>query len=627
MPRMFVWFLGLLAVAGPCFASAPSQWTEIRSPHFVVLTDSNEKQGRKIAGQFERMRSLFQTLLPNAGGDAGLPITVLAFKNRGGFQSVIPAAYLAKGQLQLAGYFLNTPDRNYIVLRLDAEGEHPFSVVYHEYTHFIVRKAHWLPLWLNEGLAEYYQNTDIEEKDVRLGQPSVDDILYLRQERLLPLPTLFAVDHNSPYYHEEQKGSVFYAESWALTHFIEMTDFKNKTHRVQDYAHLLAKGDDPVKAAQLAFGDLGQLQKQLDDYVSHGQYQLLFMKSSFTADAASFTARPVSTDVVNAARADVLVGSDRQAEARTLLEQVLRNDPKNALAHETMGSLAYRGHDLAAAKKWYGEAVQLDSKSYLAYFHYATLSMMDDDRDHDDAIEAGLRHCMELEPGFAPAYDALANFFVMRHKDLDEAHLLTLRAVQLEPDDLHYRLNAAQVLVEQKNFDAALSVLHEAEAHVAKTTGEVGMVEMRISQIKQYQDFTAERREASQHAQSGGPEVSIGETTSVIGHASRPPSAEEERVWPKASPSAPHHTARGVVHNVRCVYPTVLTLSLDAPGGKGLALFMPNYFKVPFTTANYQPSGDMDPCKALDGMKARIEYADVTDKDLAGQVISVELSR
>ena len=193
-------------VALPATAANTPQWVEIRSPHFVILTDTNEKQGRKIAGQFERMRSLFQTVLPYAAGDAGIPITVLALKDRKGFQSLVPASYLAKGSLDLAGFFMRTPDRNYILLRLDTEGPHPYSTVYHEYTHFILRKAEWIPLWLNEGLAEFYQNTDILDKGVHLGEPSTDDILYLRQQRLLPLATLFAVDHNSPYYHDEQKG-------------------------------------------------------------------------------------------------------------------------------------------------------------------------------------------------------------------------------------------------------------------------------------------------------------------------------------------------------------------------------------------------------------------------------------
>src|SRR5271156_1267636 len=201
----------LFLFAGTLSASARDSvdhWFEVRTQHFVVLTDTNEKQGLRVAGQFERMRAVFHLLMPTASDSAGSPIIVLALKDRKAFQSLEPAAYLAKGQLDLAGYFMQAPDKNYILLRLDAQGEHPYATVYHEYTHFMMRNAsEWIPLWLNEGLAEFYQNTEIQDKEVLLGQPSADDILYLRQNQLLPLTTLLKVDQSSPYYHDEHKGS------------------------------------------------------------------------------------------------------------------------------------------------------------------------------------------------------------------------------------------------------------------------------------------------------------------------------------------------------------------------------------------------------------------------------------
>ena len=62
-------------------------------------------------------------------------------------------------------------------MRLDAEGSHPYAVVYHEYTHFLLSKsAEWMPLWMNEGLAQFYQNPNIRENDVSLGEPSSESI-------------------------------------------------------------------------------------------------------------------------------------------------------------------------------------------------------------------------------------------------------------------------------------------------------------------------------------------------------------------------------------------------------------------------------------------------------------------
>ena len=217
-------------VCRPC-AAATEQWIEIRSAHFTVLTDASEKQGRHVTDQFERMRWVFQKFLPKASVDPTEPIVVVAAKNEKVFDTMEPAAYLAKGQIKLGGYYMHTQEKNYILLQLGAEYEHPFASVYHEYTHVqFAGAAEWMPLWLNEGLAEFMQNTEISDKDVLLGEPSDDDIRYLLQNRLIPLSVLFKVDATSPYYHEEQKGSVFYAESWALIHYVMVADREKHTH-------------------------------------------------------------------------------------------------------------------------------------------------------------------------------------------------------------------------------------------------------------------------------------------------------------------------------------------------------------------------------------------------------------
>lgn len=38
-------------------AEAP-RWLEVRSPHFSLITDAGEKQGREVALRFEQMRAI-----------------------------------------------------------------------------------------------------------------------------------------------------------------------------------------------------------------------------------------------------------------------------------------------------------------------------------------------------------------------------------------------------------------------------------------------------------------------------------------------------------------------------------------------------------------------------------------
>ena len=630
--KLLILLLSLSATVSGSARDTTEHWFEVRTPHFTVLTDTNEKQALRLASQFERMRSVFHVLLPSSS-DAPSPIVVLALKDRKAFQAVEPQSYMAKGQLDLAGLFLSGGDKNYILLRLDAQGEHPFATVYHEYTHFMTAKASaWMPLWLNEGMAEFYQNTDILEKNVELGQASPDDILYLRQNRLIPLPVLFKVDHASPYYHDEQKGSVFYAESWALTHYLIITDREKNTELLHNYLERLVANEDPVTAAQHAFGDLNQLQKALNNYVGQSSFKQFKMSTPATMDESSFKATPVPTAEADAVRADVLVDNDRGKEAQALLETTLRDDPNSALAHETMGYLKFREGDLAAAKKWYGEAVHLDSQSYLAHYYYASMSLQANDKDQDAEIESSLRSAIRLNPRFAPAYDTLAMFYGMRHKDLNEAHLLNLHAIELEPQNLGYRLNASSVLMQEEQFSPALNVMKAAQK-LTKTPQETEMVQMRIHEIEQIETDVERNKAASQGslaADAGAPRADTRTVTMTGGdgkrYVLRGATQTDAPRYPTEVPTSPHRFANGVLHRAKCFYPSILTLELEG-SGKPLTFYRNDFYQIEFTAANFTPKGNINPCTDLEGLKGKVEYAEVSDKSVAGQILSIELSR
>jgi hypothetical protein len=148
-----------------------AKWIEVRSPLFTIVTDSSEKQARRIASQFEHMRAILQQAYPQAGEDPESPVVVvLAVRNKDQFRALEPSQYLSKKALPLRGMFVRGSDKNYILMRLDSGAGNPYPVVFHEYTHLFLREADKrLPLWLNEGLAEFYQNTQIYNQEVVLG--------------------------------------------------------------------------------------------------------------------------------------------------------------------------------------------------------------------------------------------------------------------------------------------------------------------------------------------------------------------------------------------------------------------------------------------------------------------------
>jgi len=596
-------------------------WIQITSPHFVVAADGNDKQARHVADQFERMRSVFHAAFPKMNLDSGGPIIVIAVKGEKDFRTLEPEQYLSKGSLKLGGLFLRTADRNYVLMRLDAEGDHPYSVIYHEYTHFLISKSSpSMPLWLNEGLAEFYQNTEIHEKEAWLGEPSTEDLLWLRQNRLLPPETLFAVDEKSPYYHEEKKGSIFYAESWALTHFIQMADFPQKAHRLSNYSALLAQNVDPVTAATRVFGDLKQLQTELENYVHQASFHYLKMNTTTEVDDSVFKAQALSPVDSEALRADFLAYEERLPDSQALLDHVLHEDSKNVSAHETKGYIAFRQGHLDEAKKWYGEAVQLDSQSYLAHYYFAMMSMNSGaGTSQQDQVESSLRTAIKLNPSFAPAYDMLAAFLGMHHKNLDEARLMALNAISLDPGNIRYRINVANVLLTMEKSQDAIQVLSVA-AKLAKTPAESQMAADALTRAQEYADAQAkfaERQRQYTSEQDGNASVNLSDKTAE-------PIATLKR-RPEFVPKGPHRFAVGVLKSVTCSNPGLdLTVSSK---GKDLPLHVDNYYNVSFSALGFEPSQDLNPCTDLENRPAKVEYVESANSSVAAQIISVELHK
>ncbi|HLX85115.1 MAG TPA: tetratricopeptide repeat protein [Terriglobales bacterium] len=478
MPALF----SLLASANT------EKWVEVQTPHFVILTNSGDKHGRRLADEFERMRAVFHKRFPKASVDSASPIIVIAVKDKKDFQTLEPAAYLAQGQLNLAGLFLHTPDKNYVLLRLDAEGKHPYAAVYHEYTHFIVRgAAGWLPLWLNEGWAQFYENTEIKNREVGMGEPSAEKLMLLRRSRPLPLATLLAVDRNSPYYHEENQGHIFYAESWALTHYLTLKDDQDKTDRLATYVKLVSTNVDSVTAATRAFGDLKTLEGNLNEYIAQPKFYYFKMPGTTDVDETSFHIRSATPNQADVIRADFMAYNQRPKDARPLLDRVLRDEPNNVDAHETMGLAALDEGKFEEASKWYEQALNLDSQSFLAHYYFAATAMrLPSWGNRSDRIEASLRSAIKLNPSFAPSFDQLASFYWMQHKNLQEASTLSSTAIQLDPGNIAFLVNRANLMMEMERPTEAIAAL-QAAVKLSSKPEQLLVLQRKLESIQQYE--------------------------------------------------------------------------------------------------------------------------------------------
>jgi hypothetical protein len=254
------------------------------------------------------------------------------------------------------------------------------------------------------------------------------------------------------------------------------------------------------------------------------------------------------------------------------------------------------------------------------------MSLQTSDKDHDSEIESSLRTSIKLNPSFAPSYDTLATFLATRRQHLDEAHLLNAQAVALEPENLAFRINTANVLSQQRQYASAIGVLKLALT-VTKNQTQDEMVQSRIAQLQRIQTAVEHANALGVDTSPTAPESTAGKTIvfkRVDGKTLG--TSEDTPNYPTEDSKGLQHTIKGILRNIRCSYPNVLALTVD-DSGKKTTLYTNNYYKVVFTTANYEPDGDIKPCTGIEDMKASVKYAEVTGQNIAGQILSIELSK
>ena len=345
-----------------------------------------------------------------------------------------------------------------------------------------------------------------------------------------------------------------------------------------------------------------------------------------TVNEASFQAKPIDEVEVDAIRADVLALTERTPEARALLASVLQQDPKNVKACEAMGFLEMRSGNSSSAQKWFAQAVQLNSTSYLAHYYYGVLLLRNGDVGDGAVFVSSLNQAIALNPNFAEAYDTLAMFYAARAEKLEEAYILEVRACSVDPGNLTYRMNAASILADQHKFPSALSVLNAA-AKMAKSSSDKSNVQFRIKQTEDYQ-AKIERQQNEGATLAAQARVTPGTVSSRVsgGSVIEIHEASTTPKYPTEPPTGTKHSARGILKSVQCYFPAIMTLTVMQQGNS-ISLYSNNYRHIEFSAANFTPQGTMDPCTAIVGMKARVNYAEVSDKSIAGQIISVELTR
>ncbi|MDO8794536.1 MAG: DUF1570 domain-containing protein, partial [Vicinamibacterales bacterium] len=342
--------LALLALLGSTLqARQPDRWLEVRSPHFVVISNAGEEHARGVSQQFEHVRALLRRVLTNARVDPRDPVVVLAVNNGRSLRELLPQFWERKGQRPVAAYW-GGPHQHHIVLRVDAPDHERYRRVLHEYVHLLTHaNVPDFPTWLDEGLSEFWGTAVVQSDGVEIGRPALHHLKALRARRSwIPLDELLAMKR-APDARDSQRLSMFYAQSWALTHYLM---FGGSSMNLE-------------LAPSTHFVDPSQLEGALAAYVREGRFRALRVEipqpeiaSADQGEDTRLRIRALSAAESLAVRAGFLVDGERPAAALPLLTEALRLDPNETSALETLGYLHFQQNNPTEAAKWFDRAIE-----------------------------------------------------------------------------------------------------------------------------------------------------------------------------------------------------------------------------------------------------------------------------
>jgi tetratricopeptide (TPR) repeat protein len=461
--------VALLLFAAPAAVAAKETWTSVRSQNFHLVGNASEKDVRQVATRLEQFRLAFSRIFKRARLNDSVPTTVVVFKDEGSYKPFNPR--------RSAGYFQPGEDVNYITLSAQTRSaaDNPYAVIFHEYVHLLVKNnvSPNAPAWVNEGLAEFYSTLEIakEGKAADIGKPISDHIYYLREQKLLPLRTLFAVDHSSPHYNEQSKRGVFYAQSWALVHYLLLGKEAQRQPQLTRYLELVAKGVNQQESFQTAFGtDIDAIEKELRDYIRRDKYPYINFPFEQKLESEVAVQSTVLTEAQGLAYlGDLALHTRLPEQAETQLQKAIALDASDPMAQASLGMLRMRQRRFPEAKEHLRRAVAADARNHMAHYYYAYvlsregMSEMGFVQSYAPAaateMRAALKKAISLQPNYAGSYSLLAFVNMVTGEQIDESIELLKRAIQLSPGEDRFRIDLAQLYLRKQDFDSARKIV------------------------------------------------------------------------------------------------------------------------------------------------------------------------
>jgi Flp pilus assembly protein TadD len=583
-----------------------SQWVEVKSPHFSVVTDGGEKRGREVAIRFEQMRAVFGALMQKANVNLAVPLQIVAFRNTKEFRQFAP---LWNGKpTQLAGLFQGASDRSFILLDLSVEN--PWQVVFHEYGHQLMNSniAATTAPWFEEGFAEYFRSIEVDGKEAHVGKVPDETYLILRQTGMMKVSDLFRVQHDSGTYNETgDRRETFYAQSSMVVHYLYDNGLIPK---LSTYFNLTIDQKVSVEdAIQKSFGmSAAQFDKELRNYVSSGRYKFYKLPTPEGIVTTNYAAMALSAADGNAILADVhLHSQDYKDKATVEFEAILKTDPTNVTALRGLGYSYLIKQDFEKAGECFKKAAAGNSKDPRVHYYAGLLMSREGSLGNSDKVAEmtkELETAVALDPSFADAYSLLGFAYAAQGKP-EKGLQVAQKAVALSPRNDGYVFNLAEMYLSNRRPADAIVLLRSLKNSPQPS------VAIRANQVLEEAEQMKQAMDAGERVIVNGVQAEAEHPANAQAEGEEAAKAEVKTLPPQTAPKF----VKGKLVSVDCVSSPGAMVSVTA-GGKPLKLHVSNTKHVLVMGA------DGFSCDWT-GKNVAINYRETGDG--AGELMSIEL--
>ena len=467
-PVLTAILLGALAPGGyDAFALPPEtdRWIRVETAHFTLYSNASERRTLDLGKRLERFRTVLSLFSKKFKVDPPVPTWIYVFKHDASF-TPYKLRYNDR-PADMAGVFMAWPDGSFIAMNGDP-GTDPLDIIYHEYVHqFINNNLHNVPVWFNEGLAECYSTFQTDDKSASIGRMVPNHILFLRENPLIPLRELFAISQKSPDYNEGKRLGVFYAESWALVHYL-LWDRPERRPQLGAFLDRLARGEEPDQAFAASFETTYEkMEQEIRAHVRGARFLFSAVKFSDLHVDTSARVAPMKREEALVRLADLIVRvqPERPAVAEEHYQEALKINPGYAPAFTGLAVLRGRAELYDEAAALFEKALAIDPDDPMTCFHFGRCLTR---RVHDRTsvgepgeVPPDIARARELlgkviknRPGFAEAYAEYGRTYFGSGGDLAPA--------------IHHMEAARQMLPARVDILTGLAMLYARKGDLAR---------------------------------------------------------------------------------------------------------------------------------------------------------------